>query len=250
MKFTNKVVIVTGSGSGFGAGIAKRFASEGASVVVADLNLDSATKTAAEIESAGGKAVACAANVANKEGADHMVATAVEAFGKLDVLVNNAGVPQTAQFFADVSEKTYDLIFDVNTKAIYICAAAAIEELKKTEGVIVNVTSVSGARPRPNAVAYGVSKAAATAMTKALALELAPFKVRVVAVAPVAGDTPMLAKFLGDESEEKRAMAVSTIPLGRLATPDDIASGVLFLASDEASLMTGIELPVDGGRSV
>ncbi|UXX81488.1 glucose 1-dehydrogenase [Roseovarius pelagicus] len=252
MRFKDKVGIVTGSASGFGFEIARRFAEEGGSVVVVDLNPEAGERAAAKISDAGHKSVFCEADVATRAGADAMVKAAVDSFGGLDVLVNNAGVPQRPCHFAALDENHYDLMFAVNAKAIYLSAAAALSAFKSGGGgVIVNTTSIGGSRPRPGMSAYAASKAAANAITKALALEMASDNVRVNAVAPVAGDTPMLSEFMGGEpSEDKRQAFVNSVPLGRLSTPQDVASAILFLASDEASLITGAELAVDGGRGV
>lgn len=252
VRFREKIGIVTGAGSGFGYEIARRFAQEGGRVVIVDLNVAAGEEAVAKIGAAGDAAVFCEADVATRAGADKMVEAAISEFGGLDVLVNNAGVPQRPCYFADLDEERYDRMFAVNAKAIYLSAVAALGAFKERGGgVIVNTTSIGGTRPRPGMSAYAASKAAANTITKALALELAPDKIRVNAVAPVAGDTPMLSEFMGgQESGDKRKAFIDSVPLGRLSTPQDVAAAILFLASDEASLITGAELAVDGGRGV
>lgn len=251
MSLKSKVAIVTGGGSGFGRGIALRLAAEGAAVMVADLNQEAAEKVSAEIKNAGGKSAAVRADVAKRAGADEMVAATIKVFGSLDILVNNAGMPQSSIFFADFDDERLDRILAVNYKSIYYGAAAAFPHMKEKGGSIVNTTSVAATRPRPGLAAYASSKAAAQTLTKALALELAPFKIRMNAVAPVAGDTFMLAQFNHDRrTKEHEEKLVNSIPLGRLCTPDDVASAVIYLVSDGASLVTGAEILVDGGRGI
>lgn len=251
MKLQSKVALVTGAGSGFGQGIALRLAAEGAAVAVVDLNAEAAGKVAAKISDAGGRSVPVQADVGGRAGAEEMVAKTIAAFGALDIVVNNAGVPQAYTFFTDFSDEKLDKLFAVNSKAIYYAAAAAFPFMKERGGAIVNTTSVGATRPRPGQSAYAASKAAARCLTQGLALELAPFRIRMNSVAPVAGDTPMLAQFNGGErTKENDDYLLSTIPLGRLCTPDDVAAAVLYLVSDEASLVTGVEIRVDGGRGV
>jgi 3-oxoacyl-[acyl-carrier protein] reductase len=247
----SKVAIITGGGSGFGRGIALLLAAEGVAVVVADLNAEAAESVASEIRSAGGRSLAVQADVGVRAGAEKMAAVAVQQFGSLDILVNNAGMPQSSIFFAEYDDERLDRMLAVNYKSVYYGAAAAFPHMKEKGGVIVNTTSVAATRPRPGTAAYSSSKAAARALTKALALELAPFRIRVNSIAPVAGDTPMLAQFNhGRRTKDHEDRLLNTIPLGRLCTPDDVAAAVLYLVSDGASLVTGTELLVDGGRGV
>jgi 3-oxoacyl-[acyl-carrier protein] reductase len=251
MKLKSKVAIVTGAGSGFGRGIALRLASEGASVAVADLNREAAERVSSEINDAGGTSIALQADVGSRSGVERMVASTIDAFASIDILINNAGVPQSSIFFSEFGEEKLDQLLAVNFKSIYFGAAAVFPHMKGKGGVIVNTTSVGATRPRPGQSAYASSKAAAKCLTQALALELAPFKIRMNSVAPVAGDTPMLAQFNGGQrTKANDDYLLSTIPLGRLCTPADVAAAVLYLVSDEASLVTGIEIRVDGGRGV
>jgi 3-oxoacyl-[acyl-carrier protein] reductase len=252
MRLHNKVAIVTGGGSGFGEGIALRFAEEGAAVVIADLNLAAAERVAADIAKAGGKALGVKADVTADADVAGMVAAAVKAYGGLDILVNNAGMPQLNGSLLDTDEATFDKLFAVNVKSIYLGARHAIPEMRKRGGgAIINNASTAGLRPRPGLVWYNGSKGAAITLTKAMAVELAPEQIRVNALAPVAGTTPMLKVFMGgEETPEQHQRFVSSIPIGRLSTPRDIANAALYLASDEASFITGVILEVDGGRCI
>jgi len=245
MRLTGKVAVVTGAGSGFGEGIAVRFAEEGAKVVVADIDGDAAARVANTI---GGMAVR--ADVTCSEDVAAMIAAAAENYGGLDVLVNNAGVPQRAQPADQVDEALFDRIFAVNVKGLYFGVVHALPALRQRGGgCIINTGSTAAVRPRPGLAWYSASKGAVVTATKALALELAPFGIRVNAINPVAGDTPMLKEFMGD-GEAARQQFVASIPLGRLSTPRDIANAALYLASDEASLVTGLCMEIDGGRCV
>ncbi len=252
MRLEGKIAIVTGAGSGFGEGIARRFAAEGAKVVVNDIDEQSGTRVAAEIAAAGGEAIFFAADVAQGAEVAALVAAAVEGYGGLDILVNNAGVPQRRMPLLDVSEETFDRIFAVNVKSIYLAALHAVPVLKKRGGgVILNTASTAAIRPRPGLTWYNGSKGAALVLTKSMAVELAPDKIRVNALCPVAGDTAMLAEFMGGEdTPELRQSFVETIPLGRLSRPEDVANAALYLASDEARFITGVCLEIDGGRCV
>jgi 3-oxoacyl-[acyl-carrier protein] reductase len=251
MRLQGKVAIVTGGGSGFGEGIAKRFAEEGASVVVADIKHDAARRVAGEIAKRDGRATAVAADVSSGPAFATMVKTATKQFGGLDILVNNAGVPQRNGPMNEVSEATFDQIFAVNVKSIYWSAIHAVPEMKAKGGVIINTASTAGVRPRPGLVWYNGSKGAVITITKTMAVELAPYRIRVCALNPVAGDTPMLAEFMGGtDTPEIRARFLATIPLGRLSTPRDMANAALYLASDEADFITGVCMEVDGGRCI
>jgi 3-oxoacyl-[acyl-carrier protein] reductase len=180
-----------------------------------------------------------------------MIQTAVDRFGRLDILVNNAGLPQAPAPFAETSEADFDRLFAVNAKAIFLAAQQAVPVMRaQGGGVILNTVSVAAIRPRPNLLAYNSSKGAALVMSKSLAIELAPDRIRVNAVCPGPGDTPMLATFVGGDSEAHKAGFLSSIPLGRLCAPDDIANTMVFLASDEASFITGGVIEVDGGRCI
>ena len=245
-RLSQKVAVVTGGGSGFGAEICRRFAAEGARLVIVDLRPDGAEPLAREL-----KAVFVEADVATDAGAQRLVTAAVERHGRLDVLVNNAGVPQAPVSVVETSEEDFDRLMAVNVKAIFLAAKYAVPIMRtQGGGVILNTVSVAAIRPRPNLSAYNASKGAALTLTKSLAIELANKGVRVNAVCPGPGDTPMLATFVGGDSDAHRAAFLSTIPLGRLCTPADVASAMVFLASDEASFVTGAVLEVDGGRCI
>ncbi|MDH3670847.1 MAG: SDR family oxidoreductase [Gammaproteobacteria bacterium] len=249
MRIEGKIAIVTGAASGFGAGIARRFAAEGAKVLVADIDADGAALVAKEI---GESATSVAVDVSKAGDVQHMVETALTKFGDLDILVNNAGTTHRNQPLLDVDEATFDRVFDVNVKSIYLTARAVIPIFRRRGGgVILNVGSTAGLRPRPGLTWYNGSKGAVHIMSKSMALELAPDKIRVNVLAPVIGETGLLESFMGKaDTSENRAAFIATIPWGRLSTPRDVANGALFLASDEAELITGIELEIDGGRTV
>ncbi len=252
MRLAGKVAIITGGGSGFGEGIAKRFAAEGAAVVLGDLNLAAAERVAGEINKAGQKALPVAADVSQNGQMKALVEKAVEAFGGLDIMVNNAGMPQRNASLLNTDEATFDKIFAVNVKSIYLSAQHAIPEMRKRGGgCFINIASTAGVRPRPGLVWYNGSKGAVITLTRAMAVELAPEQIRVNALNPVAGLTPMLKEFMGgEETEEMKAKFVSTIPIGRFSTPADIANAALYLASDEANFITGVCMEVDGGRCI
>ena len=251
MRLEGKTAIVTGAASGFGAGIARRFAAEGAAIVVADINEDGAAAIASEISSNAGRAVACAADVTDAAGWSAMVRAARSDLGGLDIVVNNAGMPQWNGPMLDVDEATFDKLFAVNVKSIYLSALHAVPHFREQGcGVILNIASTAGLRPRPGLVWYNASKGAAITITKAMAVELAEDKIRVNALCPVAGDTPMLKDFMGGDTPEKRAAFTASVPLGRLSRPEDIANAALYLCSDEAEFITGTALEVDGGRCI
>jgi 3-oxoacyl-[acyl-carrier protein] reductase len=252
MRLKNKIAIVTGGGSGFGEGIAVTFAREGAKVLVADIDMNAAARVAEAIAKAGGTAKPWRADVAAAADTNAMIAAAVDGFGRLDILVNNAGVSHRNGPMLGVDEVTFDRVFAVNVKSIYHAAQAAIPVFRKQGGggVILTTASTAGIRPRPGLVWYNGSKSAAIGLTKAMAIELAPEKIRVNCLCPVAGETPLLATFMGEDTPEKRAMFKASIPLGRLSTPQDIANAALYLCSDEAELITGVAFEVDGGRCI
>lgn len=252
MRLKDKVAVVTGAASGFGTGIVERFAAEGARVVVADINADGAEKVARMLRDAGAEATSAEADVTDSAQVKAMIETAVAAFGGLDVIVNNAGMPQRNQPMLDVDEDTFDKIFQVNCKSIYLSAIHGVPHLRERGGgSIINTASTAGLRPRPGLVWYNGSKGAAITLTKSMAIELATDNIRVNALCPVAGDTPMLGEFLGGEiTNEMYAKFVETVPLGRLSTPRDIANVTVFLASDEAAFLTGVCIEVDGGRCI
>ena len=247
-RLENKVAIVTGAASGFGEGIAKRFAEEGARVVVADLNLKGAERVAGEI---GDAAVAVQVDVSQRAEIERMVALAVDAFGRIDIMVNNAGYTHRNGDLLKVEEETFDLITAVNMKAIYYSTLAVVPIMESQGGgSIITTASTAGLRPRPGLTWYNASKGWAITATKSMAVELAPKNIRVNCLCPVAGETGMLAQFMGEDTPELRAKFRASIPLGRLSTPLDIANAALWLASDEAAFITGVALEVDGGRCI
>ncbi|AWN51308.1 SDR family oxidoreductase [Methylobacterium sp. 17Sr1-1] len=249
MRLNGKVAIVTGAGGGFGEGIAKRYAEEGAKVAVLDLRGDAAERVAAEI---GPSAIAIAADVGSAEDVQEAVRRTTEAFGTPQILVNNAGTTHRNQPLMDVDEEAFDRVFRVNVKSIFHFVRALAPAMRDNGGgVILNVGSTAGIRPRPGLTWYNASKGAVNLMSKSLAVELAPWKIRVNALCPVMGETGLLEAFMGvPDTPENRAKFVATIPLGRMSRAADIANVALFLASDEAEFITGVEMPIDGGRTV
>ena len=252
MRLKNKCAIVTGAGSGFGAGIAQKFCSEGAKVLVADINAEAADKVVTGIIANGGIARSCQVDVSINEQVKAMVTDCLEAFGDVNIVINNAGTTHKNQPMLDVDEATYDRIFAVNVKSVYLSAIHAVPVMRKNGGgVIINIASTAAVRPRPGLVWYNSSKGAMVTMTRSMAVELASDSIRVLAVNPVAGDTPLLGQFLpGGDSPEARQKFIDTVPLGRLSQPDDIAKTCLFLASDDAEFLTGVCIEVDGGRCI
>jgi len=243
MQLEDKVALVTGAASGFGEGIARRYAAEGARVVIADLNDQTGGKIADEI---GGAYIH--ADVSDRDDVRTMIRTAVDRFGRLDTMVNNAGVTHVNRPMLEVGEEEFDRIFDVNVKAIYLAAMEVVPLMRaQGGGCIVNTASTAGLRPRAGLTWYNASKGAVITMTKSMAAELGPDNIRVNALCPVAGDTPLLPSFLGANTREAFE---ATVPLGRLSTSEDVAKAALWLASDEASFITGVALEVDGGRCV
>ncbi|TBX19959.1 SDR family oxidoreductase [Nioella sediminis] len=246
MRLEGKTAIVTGAGSGFGAGIARRFAAEGAKVMVVDLNGDAAESVAAEI---GG--IAQITDVSSSESVREMARAALDAWGRIDILVNNAGITHLPKPLETVTEEEFDRVLAVNAKSVYLTAREIVPHMKDAgAGAIVNIASTAGVSPRPNLNWYNASKGWMITATKAMAVELAPFGIRVNAVNPVAGETPLLKSFMGEDTPEIRAKFISTIPIGRFSTPEDIANATLYFASDEASMVTGVAMEVDGGRCI
>ena len=253
MKFDGRVAVVTGAGSGFGEGIAKLFAREGARVVVADIRHEGAERVTREIKEAGGHAVMCITDVTRNEQVSAMVRKAQDTFGRLDIMVNNAGITHRSQPMLEVDEATFDRVYAVNVKSLYLSAKHVVPVFQRAGcGVIINIASTAGVRPRPGLTWYNGSKGAAIILTKSMAVELAPLMIRVCAVNRVMGETGLLADFLpgGEDTPEARAKVITGIPLGRLSRPLDVARAVAFLASDEADFITGVCLEVDGGRCI
>lgn len=246
MRLEGKTAIVTGAGSGFGAGIARIFAREGAQVMVADINATAALAIADEI---GG--IACTVDVANGASVAAMAKAAHDAWGRIDILVNNAGITHLPQPMEDVSEAEFDRVLAVNAKSVYLTAREIVPGMKAAgTGAILNIASTAGLSPRPRLNWYNASKGWMITATKTMAVELAPAGVRVNALCPVAGETPLLASFMGEDTPEMRAKFLSTIPLGRFSTPDDMGEAAAFLCSDAAAMITGVAMEVDGGRCI
>lgn len=248
MRLKDKVAVVTGAGSGFGEGIARRFVAEGARVVVADINEEAGRRVA---DGLGDAAAFVRADVSRDDEVRGMAEAAESRFGRVDILVNNAGYSHRNRPMLEVTEEEFDRIYAVNVKSIYLAARHFVPRFKQAGGgVICNVASTAGVRPRPGLTWYNGSKGAAILLTRSMAVELAPDRIRVVALNPVAGETGMLHLFMGEDTPEKRKQFISTIPLGRLSRPQDIANAALFLCSDEAEFLTGVCLEVDGGRCI
>ena len=254
MRLEDKIAIVTGGGSGFGAGIVRKFVAEGAQVLIADRDLEAALGIAAAV---GTAARALRVDVSDAADVRTMIDAAIEHFGGLDILVNNAGVGHLPQPLEALAEAEFERIVAVNMKAIYLAAREVVPRFKAKaagpqgiKGVILNVASTAGVSPRPRLCWYNASKGFVITATRAMAVELAPFGIRVVALNPVAGETPMLKTFMGEDTPEMRAKFLATIPLGRFSTPEDLGNAACFLCSDEASMITGVAMEVDGGRCI
>ena len=249
MRLKDQVAIVTGAASGFGAEIARQYIAEGAKVAVADINGAGAQSVAAAL---GANAIAVTCDVTKRADIDALVKTTVERFGKLDIVVNNAGWTHKNQPLLDVDEATFDRVYDINVKSIFFMIHAVVPLMRQARrGVILNVGSTAGIRPRPGLTWYNSSKGAVNLMSKSLAVELGPDNIRVNAICPVMGATGLLESFMGmPDTPENPQKFIATIPLGRLSTPKDIARAAVYLASDDAEFITGVEFPVDGGRTV
>jgi 3-oxoacyl-[acyl-carrier protein] reductase len=246
MRLEGKTAIVTGGASGFGAGIARKFAAEGARVMVADLNADGAEALAREI---GGTSQPV--DVSHADSVAAMAKAAFAAFGRVDILVNNAGVTHLPAPLDEISEADFDRVLAVNVKSVYLTARMLVPHMKANRaGVILNMASTAAVSPRPRLSWYNASKGWMVTATKSMAVELAPLGIRVNALNPVAGETPLLKTFMGEDTPEMRAKFLATIPLGRFSTPADIGNAACYLCSDEASMVTGVALEVDGGRVI
>ena len=248
MRLQNKTAIVTGGASGFGAGIAERFVSEGARVMIADINEAAAREMAAQL---GTAVVAHAVDVADSAGVKSMLDTAIATLGWVDILVNNAGITHLPQPLEQVEEAEFDRVFAVNAKSVFLSAKFCVPHMKsRRSGVILNIASTAGLSPRPLLSWYNSSKGWMITATKSMAVELAGEGIRVNALCPVAGETPLLKSFMGEDTPEVRAKFLATIPLGRFSTPRDLGAAACFLCSDEASMITGVAFEVDGGRCI
>jgi 3-oxoacyl-[acyl-carrier protein] reductase len=252
-RFEGKIAVVTGAGSGFGEAIASRFAREGAHVVVADVNEGNGQRVTTAIEREGGTARFVRADVSKAADVKAMIDRALADFGGLDILVNNAGFSHRMMALWDLPEEDYDRVFATNVKGVFLGCKYAVPVMKQRGGgVIVNTASIGAIAPRPGVTAYNATKGAVMTLTRGLAVEVAPFKIRVNAVNPVAAETGFMKTALGIDKlpDEFRKQLTATVPLGRLSEPRDVAAAVLFLASDEAEFLTGVCLAVDGGRSI
>ncbi len=246
MRLEGRTAVVTGGGSGFGAGIVRKFAAEGARVMVADINIDAATAIAEEVDG-----IAQHVDVADGGSVAAMAAAAIDRFDRLDILVNNAGITHKPMPLEDVSEADFDRVMAVNAKSVYLTARHVVPHMKaRGAGAILNIASTAGLSPRPGLNWYNASKGWMITATKTMAVELAPAGLRVNALCPVAGETPLLASFMGEDTPEMRAKFLSTIPLGRFSTPKDMGNAAAFLCSDEAGMITGVAMEVDGGRCI
>ncbi len=246
MRLTGKTAIVTGGASGFGAGIVRKFRAEGAEVMIADLN----GAAAHDMAQATGS-LAHETDVAKGESVAALAQSALSAWGRIDIVVNNAGITHLPQMMEDVTEEMFDRVLAVNAKSVYLMAREIVPHMKAAQaGAILNIASTAGLSPRPKLNWYNASKGWMITATKAMAVELAPQGIRVNALCPVAGETPLLSSFMGEDTPEMRAKFLSTIPLGRFSTPEDMGNAACFLCSDEASMITGAALEVDGGRCI
>jgi 3-oxoacyl-[acyl-carrier protein] reductase len=246
MQLEGKTALVTGGASGFGTGIAQAFAAAGARVMVADINGDGAETVARDID---GHAVQV--DVSNGASVQAMADATLSALGHLDILVNNAGITHLPQALEDVTEEDFDRVLAVNAKSVYLTARSLVPHMKsRRTGAILNVASTAGVSPRPRLNWYNASKGWMITATKAMAVELAPDGIRVNAINPVAGETPLLKSFMGEDTPEMRAKFLATIPLGRFSTPQDMGAAATFLCSDAASMITGVAMEIDGGRCI
>ena len=246
MRLDGKIAVITGGGSGFGAGIAESFVAEGAKVVLGDVNLQAAKVVADRLDG-----LAVKGDVSKADDMAALVDAAMAAHGRIDIFINNAGTTHLPQPMEDVEEDEFDHVLMFNTKSVYLSARHVVPVMKRQEsGLILNIASTAGVSPRAGLSWYNASKGWMITATKSMAVELAPHGIRVNALNPVAGETPMLKRFLGEDTPEMRAKFLATIPIGRFSTPQDLASAALFLCSDEASMITGIGMEIDGGRCI
>jgi 3-oxoacyl-[acyl-carrier protein] reductase len=251
MRLKDKIAIVTGAGSGFGEGIARRFAQEGCKVLVNDLNPQGGERVVAEIRAAGGQAHFLQADVSKDADVKRLIEGCLTHFGGLHILVNNAGTTHRNRPMLEVSEEEFDRIYAVNVKSLFLTAKHAVPHFRaQRNGCFITIASTAGVRPRPGLTWYNGSKGAAITTSRSMAAELGPDNIRVNVINPVAGETALLAQFMGEDTPERRAKFIATVPLGRLSRPLDIANAALYLASDEAEFITGACLEVDGGRCV
>ena len=248
MRLKSKTAIITGGASGFGKAIVQKFLAEGAKVVIADINEQAAKSLSNTL---GSQTIAVQTDVSDGASVNSLKSYSVSEFGPIDIVVNNAGITHLPQPLEKVSEEDFDKVYKVNCKSVYLMSRAFIPDMKaRRQGVILNIASTAGVSPRPNLNWYNSSKGWMNTATRAMAIELASYGVRVNAVNPVAGETPLLSSFMGTDTPEMRQKFLATIPLGRFAVPGDIANAACYLCSDEASMVTGICMNVDGGRCI
>ncbi len=246
MRLKNKIAIITGAASGFGKGIAEKFSNEGAKLILVDINKKLLKNVAKNLSQDY-----FVADVSSNDNFKSLLIYSYKKYKSVDIVVNNAGITHNPKPMESVTEKEFDKVFNVNSKSVYFCGKYFVPKMKKSKkGVILNVASTAGISPRPKLNWYNASKGWMITATKAMAIELAPYKVRVNAIAPVAGQTPLLKSFMGGSSQGKIKAFLSTIPLGRFSNPQDMGNAACFLCSDEASMVTGAILEVDGGRCI
>ncbi len=246
MRLKEKISIITGAASGFGKGIAEKFSKEGAKLILADINKDLLEKVSKDLNQDF-----LHTDVANSNSMQQLADYVLKKYGTIDIMVNNAGITHLPKPLEEVSEDEFDKVFAVNSKSVFLCGKFFVPHMKKQKkGSILNISSTAGISPRPNLNWYNATKGWMITATKAMAVELAPFNVRVNSLAPVAGETPLLKSFLGEDTLERRNAFLSTIPIGRFSTPKDLGNAACYLCSDEASMITGSILEVDGGRCI
>ena len=248
MELNKKNIIVTGGASGFGLGIVEKFINNGAKVIIADRNANLAEQ---EADKLGQSAYSINTDVSNLKSIENLKNGAKKIFGHPDIIVNNAGITHVPDFIENISYEEFEKVLNVNVKSVFLMSKAFVPEMKKRKsGVILNIASTAGISPRPRLTWYNATKGWMITATKSLAIELAPFKIRVNAINPVAGETPLLKTFMGEDTPEIRQKFLSTIPLGRFSTPEDMGNAAVFLCSEKASMITGVALEVDGGRCI
>ena len=246
MRLKNKIAIITGAASGFGKGIAKKFSKEGAKLILVDINKDLLEKVSKDLNQEF-----FYTDVSSSSSMQQLADYVLKKYETIDIMVNNAGITHLPKPLEEVSEEEFDKTFAVNSKSVYLCGKFFVPHMKKQKkGSILNISSTAGISPRPNLNWYNATKGWVITATKAMAVELAPFNVRVNSLAPVAGETPLLKSFLGEDTPERRQAFLSTIPIGRFSTPEDLGNAACYLCSDEASMITGAILEVDGGRCI
>ena len=246
MRLKEKISVITGAASGFGKGIVKKFSEEGAKIIMADINKDLLEKVSKDLNQDF-----LHTDVASASSMKKLSEYVLKKYGAIDIIVNNAGITHLPKPLEEVSEQEFDKIFAVNSKSVFLCGKFFVPHMKKQKkGAILNISSTAGISPRPNLNWYNASKGWMITATKTMAVELAPFNVRVNSLAPVAGETPLLKSFLGEDTPERRHAFLSTIPIGRFSTPEDLGNAACYLCSDEASMITGSILEVDGGRCI